>query len=230
MEKNLIIYHGSLNIIEKPIYGYGKKNNDFGLGFYCTENIELAKEWSCSSLNDGFSNKYSIDISDLNILNLNSQEFTVLNWIAILVSHRIFKVKTPIAGRALKYLKENFYIDVDAYDIIIGYRADDSYFDFADSFLNNGINVKELVTALKLGNLGEQIVIKSEYAFSKLKFLGYEVAKREKYFVKRKARNDEATKLYVNILNNQCDGLYMNDIINKKVKIDDERIPRNIFK
>lgn len=230
MDKNLIIYHGSLNIIEKPIYGYGKKNNDFGLGFYCTENIELAKEWSCSSLNDGFSNKYSIDISDLNILNLNSPEFTVLNWIAILVSHRIFKVKTPIAGRALKYLKENFYIDVDAYDIIIGYRADDSYFDFADSFLNNGINVKELVTALKLGDLGEQIVIKSEYAFSKLKFLGYEVAKREKYFVKRKARNDEATKLYVNILNNQYDGLYMNDIINKKVKIDDERIPRNIFK
>ena len=110
------------------------------------------------------------------------------------------------------------------------WSCSDSYFDFADSFLNNGINIKELATALKLGNLGEQIVIKSEYAFSKLNFLGYEVSSREKYFVKRKARNDEATKLYIDILNNQSDGLYINDIINEKVKINDERIPRNIFK
>ena len=41
----MILYHGSKDIIEKPIYGQGKKYNDYGLGFYCTDNIELAKEW-----------------------------------------------------------------------------------------------------------------------------------------------------------------------------------------
>ena len=225
--KELILYHGSEKIIEKPIFEYGRKNNDFGLGFYCTESNELAKEWACSSLNNGFSNKYSIDLSNLNVLDLNSPEYNVLNWITILVTHRIFKIKTPIAGRAIKYLKENFYIDVDAYDIIIGYRADDSYFDFADSFLNNGINVNELASALKLGNLGMQIVIKSEYAFSKLKFLGYEIAMSEKYFVKRKSRNDEANKLYYNILNSNSKGLYINDITEGMVKNNDSRIPRN---
>ena len=225
--KELILYHGSEKIIEKPIFGYGRKNNDFGLGFYCTESNELAKEWACSSLNNGFSNKYSIDLSNLNVLDLNSPEYNVLNWITILVTHRIFKIKTPIAGRAIKYLKENFYIDVDAYDIIIGYRADDSYFDFADSFLNNGINVNELASALELGNLGMQIVIKSEYAFSKLKFLGYEIAMSEKYFVKRKSRNDEANKLYYNILNSNSKGLYINDITEGMVKNNDSRIPRN---
>ena len=40
------IYHGSKDIIKIPLYGYGKKYNDYGLGFYCTENIELAKEWA----------------------------------------------------------------------------------------------------------------------------------------------------------------------------------------
>ena len=45
----LIIYHGSENIIEKPYYHGGKKENDYGYGFYCTENIELAKEWACSN-------------------------------------------------------------------------------------------------------------------------------------------------------------------------------------
>ena len=30
------LYHGSRDIIKKPVYGYGKKYNDYGLGFYCT--------------------------------------------------------------------------------------------------------------------------------------------------------------------------------------------------
>lgn len=39
----MILYHGSNHIIDKPLYGAGKKHNDYGIGFYCTENIELAK-------------------------------------------------------------------------------------------------------------------------------------------------------------------------------------------
>ena len=40
-----IIYHGSSRIIEKPLFNFGKKYNDYGIGFYCTEEMELAKEW-----------------------------------------------------------------------------------------------------------------------------------------------------------------------------------------
>lgn len=39
------LYHGSRDISKKPVYGYGKKYNDYGLGFYCTEDINMAKEW-----------------------------------------------------------------------------------------------------------------------------------------------------------------------------------------
>ena len=39
----LILYHGSSEIIEKPIFGKGKAYNDYGRGFYCTENFELAR-------------------------------------------------------------------------------------------------------------------------------------------------------------------------------------------
>ena len=212
--KNIItIYHGSSKIIETPIFGEGRKNNDFGLGFYCTEDSELAKEWAVSSLEDGFSNKYSLDVEYLKILNLNSPDYTILNWIAILVEHRIFSIKTPIAKRARDYLIENFGINVNAYDIIIGYRADDSYFDFAETFLNNGITVEQLAEAMKLGKLGEQIVIKSKYAFSKLKFEGFEKANKIKYYVLRKSRNDSANKMYLDILNSSTDGLYIQDII-----------------
>ena len=91
-----------------------EKNNDFGLGFYCTESEGLAKEWAVSSLRDGFSNRYTLDTEYLNILNLNSQDYTILNWIAVLVEHRLFSIKTPVARRAKRYLIDNFGINVNA--------------------------------------------------------------------------------------------------------------------
>ncbi len=230
MDKTITIYHGSEKIIEVPNFGQGRKNNDFGLGFYCTKNEELAKEWAVSSLKDGFANKYTIDIEYMKILNLNSPKYTILNWIAILVEHRLFSIKTPIAQRAKKYLIDNFSINVNAYDIIIGYRADDSYFDYAESFLNNSISVEQLAKAMKLGKLGEQIVIKSQYAFSSLKFEGFDIANKEKYFVLRKAKDAEANQHYLEILEKDSDGLYIQDIIRGGIKNDDPRIPRNISK
>ena len=61
MDKLITIYHGSEQIIEVPTFGLGKKNNDFGLGFYCTKNNDLAKEWAVSSLRNGFSCQPSYD-------------------------------------------------------------------------------------------------------------------------------------------------------------------------
>lgn len=230
MKKQIKIYHGSEKNIIKPIFGEGKKNNDFGLGFYCTKDINLAKEWAVSSLKDGFANKYILNIEYLKILNLNSSEYTILNWIAILVEHRLFSLKSPVAQRAKKYLIDNFGINVNAYDVIIGYRADDSYFDYAESFLNNSITVEQLAKAMKLGKLGEQIVIKSQYAFSCLTYDGFEIAKKEEFYEYRKVRNDNANKMYLDILEDESDGLYIRDIIRLEIKNNDTRIPRNISK
>lgn len=228
MNQKITLYHGSEQIIESPTFGFGKQNNDFGLGFYCTESEELAKEWAVPSLRNGFVNRYSLDTEYLKILNLNSPDYTILNWIAVLVAHRLFSIKSPAAQRAKRYLIDNFGVNVNAYDLIIGYRADDSYFDFAASFLNNGISVQQLANAKRLGKLGEQIVIKSKYAFSLLHYDGFSIAEKEKYYVRRKARNDEADQLYSDILEEETDGLYILDIIRGGIQNDDPRIPRNL--
>ena len=230
MAKLITIYHGSERIIEQPAFGEGKRNNDFGLGFYCTSNEELAKEWAVSSLRDGFSNCYTLDTEYLNVLNLNSPDYTILNWIAVLVEHRLFTIKTPVARRAKRYLIDNFGINVNAFDLITGYRADDSYFDYAESFLNNSISVEQLARAMQLGKLGEQIVIKSKFAFSNLKYMGFDVAKKDRYYVLRKARDDKANQLYLEMLEEESDGLYIQDIMRGGIKNDDPRIPRNISK
>ena len=222
------IYHGSERIIETPQYGFGKTGNDFGIGFYCTESEDLAKEWSVQPDRDGFANAYEIDLDGLNVLNLNTHEFSVLNWMAMLVSHRQFKSKTPIAGAAVSYLKSRFAINVDAYDVIIGYRADDSYFDFAEAFLNNTIHVEQLSDALRLGKLGEQVVIKSREAFERLRFLGYAPAEHTLYYPRRKARNDSAEKEYLRIQSeSDFQGLYLNVILSERIGGDDARIHRN---
>ena len=228
MDKLITIYHGSKQIVEEPVFGEGKKNNDFGLGFYCTESDELAKEWAVSSLNDGFSNKYTLDTEYLNILNLNSPEYTILNWIALLIEHRLFAIKTPVARRAKQYLIDNFSINVNAYDLITGYRADDSYFDYAEAFINNGITVEQLARAMKLGKLGEQIVLKSKFAFSKINFEDFDVAQKDTYYVLRKSRDDDANKMFLEMLEEESDGLYIQDIIRGGITNDDPRIPRNI--
>ena len=194
----LIIYHGSKDIIEKPYYHGGKAENDYGFGFYCTESLELAKEWSCSNNeNKWFANKYSIDLSGLKILDLTDKRYSILNWIAILLKFRTFDLSNDISIQAKEYLLKNFYIDVNNYDIVIGYRADDSYFSFARDFVNNTIPVRKLSQAMELDQLGKQVVIVSELAFSKLHFEGFDTADRLEYFTKRKARDEKAREDYL---------------------------------
>lgn len=229
MGKEITIYHGSKKIVEVPVFGEGKRNNDFGLGFYCTESNDLAKEWAVSSLHNGFSNRYTLDTEYLKILNLNNPDrYTILNWMAVLLEHRVFSIKTPVARRARQYLIDNFSVNVNAFDLIVGYRADDSYFDYAEAFINNGITVEQLARAMRLGKLGEQIVVKSQFAFSKIKYEGFENADKNTYYVLRKTRDDEANKMYMGILEEEADGLYIQDIMRGGIKNNDPRIPRSI--
>lgn len=226
MEKELIIYHGSKDIIEKPHYHGGKAENDYGFGFYCTKSLKLAKEWSCSNNeNNGFANKYSIDTTDLKVLDLTSKRYTILNWIAILLKFRTFDLTNEISKQARDYLIKNFYIDVEQYDVVIGYRADDSYFSFARDFVNNTISVRQLSKAMKLGELGTQVVIVSQKAFNKLNFMGFEPADHLEYYTRRKARDEKAREEYLHgdvrkvSLEND---LFVIDIIRRGLKDGDE--------
>lgn len=221
----IVLYHGSPEIIEVPIFGKGKSYNDYGKGFYCTQHIELAKEWACTEGTDGYANRYEIETDGLKILNLANEEYTILHWLALLMKNRKGRLSTPIMKRGKEYLLEHYLPDISGYDAIIGYRADDSYFSFAKSFVNNAISLKQLGNAMRLGKLGEQFVLKSQKAFDTIKFLGYTVADNTEYYFKRKTRDDEARAAYYKELENEdLDGIFMRDIIREDIKPDDPRI------
>ena len=221
----MIIYHGSKDIIERPEFGKGNRKNDYGLGFYCTENVELAKEWACSNNEtNGYANQYEIDLSSYKVLDLREEKYSILNWMALLLKFRTFDVNTPISIQAKEYILENFYVDVEEYDVIIGYRADDSYFSFAKDFINNTISVEQLAEAMRLGELGIQIVLKSKKAFDTVKYISYELAECKEYYVKRVSHDKKVRETYLSGYrqNLVTDGSFVMDIIRKGLKNGDK--------
>lgn len=227
----LVLYHGSPEIIESPIFGKGKAYKDYGRGFYCTEHIELAKEWACTEGTNGYANKYEINTTGLSILNLSSEDYTILNWLAILMLHRKGRLSAPVAKQGREYLIRNFLPDFKSYDAIIGYRADDSYFSFARAFVSNTISLKQLGNATQLGKLGEQFVLKSPKAFETIKYIDYTVADNTVYYAKRKARDDLARAAYQEELEkDDLDGIFMRDIIREEIRPDDPRLRGRVSK
>lgn len=221
----LIIYHGSSEIIEEPKWGAGKSYNDYGKGFYCTENLELAKEWACTEGIDGYANQYEIDTDNLNVLTLSQEQYTILHWLALLVTYRKLRLSTPIMKRGMEWLREHFLIDLEEYDAVVGYRADDSYFSFARAFLGNEISLQQLSYAMKLGKLGEQFVLKSQKAFEEIRFRSYEMADNNLYYAKRKARDEEARgSFFAELEKEDIEGIFMRDIIREEMKADDARL------
>lgn len=220
------IYHGSSMIIEKPKYGYGKIYNDYGLGFYCTDSLEMAKEWGVSDGKNGYANCYELECENMKILDLNDSNFCILHWLALLIENREFDVPSGLALEAKEYILTNFSVPYNEYDVIIGYRADDSYFSFAQDFINGTISFRQLNNAMHLGKLGQQFVLKSKKAFDKIQFVGYEIAESNEWYAKKMLRDKTARREYFDVerFKRQRGDIYVTQIIDEEMKADDLRI------
>ena len=214
-----IIYHGSEFIIEKPKYLKGNIHNDYGLGFYCCTNKDLSKEWAAKRTGHGYINKYIIRDDRLKILDLTKPPFNdVLFWTALLMHNR--ELSDDLRNNyplELKYLEENYLINVNEYDVVIGYRADDSYFHFPEAFVRSEITLESLNKIFHAGELGKQYVIISQRAFNLLKFIDYEEVfeqSREDYYKRKRG----ADKVFTDLLaaDRYSDGTRIRDLIKKK--------------
>ena len=193
-----IIYHGSDHEIKNPQYGFGKTTNDYGLGFYCSSIKALAEEWASKIIDvKGIVNKYEIIDDGLKILDLTVPPYdNPLYWIAILLHYKRLPAKLiSQCFREIEYIEKNYYIDVSKYDVVIGYRADDNYFQFPQALLRSEILISSLEEVYKLGELGKQYVLISEKAFSKVKFIeSFESHLDSVSYVRRKEYADNSYK------------------------------------
>ena len=114
---------------------------------------------------------------------------------------------------------------MEKFDIIKGYRADDSYFSFARAFLSNGISLSQLSRAMKLGKFGEQVMLRSEKAFENIRFDDYEEVDSLVYYPLRLKRDEKARQRFRELTeDDDIAGIYMRDIIRERITADDERI------
>ena len=167
------LYHGSKQTIENPIVNGSRIDNDYGPAFYLTRDLVSAHEWACRNGTIGVVNKYSFRMDGLKILDLTDKsKYSVLNWLAVLLHFRTLESGFIKAFKTrLDYIEENFYIDINQYDVIIGFRADDAYFRFPLDFIRGNLTLSQLDYAYGLGKLGVQYVLLSEKAFNRLKFV-----------------------------------------------------------
>lgn len=220
------LYHGSANIIEKPMFGFGKAYNDYGLGFYCTDSLEMAKEWGVGKNQDGYANCYELECDGLDILDLNASEYCILHWLAILLQNREFDMPSALALESKEYLLANFSVDYKSPDAIIGYRADDSYFSFAQDFINGTISYRQLNNAMHLGKLGQQFVLKSQRAFERIRYTGSEIAKSDQWYAKKMLRDKTARREYFDVEKNrrQRGDMYITQIMDEGIVAYDPRL------
>ena len=195
------LYHGTNEAFDSIELSKGRKGKDFGIGFYCTTNKELAKEWAAKRSGKGYINKYILRDDRLKILDLTKPPFNdVLYWVSLLMHNR--ELSSSLKNnfpRELKYLEDKYLLNVNDYDIVIGYRADDSYFHFPEAFVRSEITLESLNSIFTAGDLGKQYVLISERAFKLIKFIDYQevTEKSQEDYYKRKL---DADKIFTDLL------------------------------
>ncbi len=148
------LFHVGFDIIEDPDIYYGKKNADFGQGFYLSDDEDFAHRWAKTKPNQStYVNTYEIDFSDLKIKKLERNE----EWFRYIFDNRRFK--------------EDTYSD---YDVICGPIANDTIYDVMGITTSGFLKEEEALELLQVGNIYNQVAIKTTLAKSKLKWLGYE--------------------------------------------------------
>lgn len=192
----LMLYRGTKDKTLVPKFGMGKIDNDYGRGFYTTPNKELGKEWAWGTYDKGLNGylyTYELDLNGLEICDLTKLDS--LHWMAELFYNRTFNLnqRTTAHEEDRKKFISKYKLDTSSYDIIIGYRADDSYFTYAEDFLTGGIYRENIENALRFGDLGIQVFIKSKLGFSRMRHISIEEV--PKIYEMRYTKRDEQARI-----------------------------------
>ena len=112
-------------------------------------------------------------------------------------------------------------MDYQACDCISGYRADNCSFALAEDFLNNRISYETLRSIITKEDMGRQLVLKSNRAFERILYTGYETAHYSQYYPAAAARELKYLKA---AQREDSGGLYISQMIEEGIKSYDTRL------
>ena len=153
------VYHGSTVIVDAPLVGAGRRNLDFGQGFYVTDLEQQAVSWATRPVNGGkpnILNKYDLDIEAIFLRTYRYKKFDAYDseWLDFVVSNR------------------RGGIDWQNYDIIEGGIANDRVFNTIELYEANLISKEEALDRLKYEKPNNQIcILNQEIVDNHLQFI-----------------------------------------------------------
>jgi hypothetical protein len=212
------LYHGTKETNLVPVFGRGRLNNDFGQGFYTTSIQDLAREWSYSQYSVGdehFVYKYYLNLEGLTVLDFT--QIDIFYWLALLLRFRELNENalTEVGTVAVSIIKTRYELDLQRYDVVVGYRADDGFFNFAADFVNGGLSLNSLEQLLHSGGLGLQCLIRSGEAYSQLEHRGEKELVDARFEQRYSDRLQHANSLYDTLKSAQrsISGKYITDFL-----------------
>lgn len=158
MSNEMILYHGSKEIVEKPEIRIQRYNKDFYYGFYCTVYVEQARRWATRFDGVGYLNEYQYTPKT----GLNVKNFTEMTeeWLDFIAACR--------TGQPHDY------------DIVEGPMADDTIFNYVQNFIDGKISREAFWSLAKFKKPTHQISFHTSRALETLRFLkGSEVRDEE---------------------------------------------------
>lgn len=148
MNENIIIFHGSNVLVEKPqiiVSGFYK---DFGYGFYCTSIEKQARKWALTKKGESIVSVFSYQ--EDKTLRIKSFPKMTDEWLDFVVDCR----------RGIKH----------EYDIVEGPMADDQIWDYVEDFMEGAITREAFWVLAKFKYPTHQIVFCTQESLRTLKF------------------------------------------------------------
>ena len=152
------LYHGSIELVDKPEIREPKHTLDYGHGFYATTSYQQASDWVLRRMaeyqkDSGYVNVFEFDNKNLHNLNCLIFEYPTEEWVDFVMKNRTQK---------------GF---VHSYDIVYGPVANDRVYAAFALFEGGFLNKQNLIAELKTYNLVDQYLFHTEAALQKLSFI-----------------------------------------------------------
>ena len=141
----MILYHVSDREIRNPDIHYGRKNADFGWGFYLSPDRNFTFRWAREN---AVVNEYELDESGLDIFTFTRS----VDWFQYIFNNR--RLRDGLTS-----------------DVVIGPIANDTIFDTLGIMSSGYLKPEDSLRLLLIGPEYTQVAIKTEKAVKQLRFL-----------------------------------------------------------
>ena len=153
------LYHGSTVTVKNPSLRLGRKNTDFGKGFYTTTDFDQAARWARIRSQRAGTESSIVTVFEIDDDLLQSNDIKIMeyngateNWLNFVVNNRR---SAPLHD----------------YDIVLGPVANDNLYATISMYENGQLSVEAAIVQLNTHTLFEQVSFHTPKALSQIRYV-----------------------------------------------------------